>query len=397
MINILNFIPNNNLADIFMLTGTLIVLILGILGFFCYRKVAYISIPIVIVLDILMVILPEFFKGFYIIFDVLYVLIFGVAVMEFYRNAEFNKSSNQLANYFLGNAVYDYYFTTNSKDHIINASESYMELVSLDLAELRKSKGFQTMFSELKIQKINGREVTEEVALKLLFDYGKGRDRNETYQFDLQVLINNEVVFLKGVIQPIHHKNKFIGRNVYLINDKSATFDDLRSTIKKMVRELEDDQKQAYALMSLTKNVIMYFDYKTATYVATEAMNNYLDVTQKEFTIEEFFNMIHPEDLRSYQEQGTMINSMMPSRTKLRLYINKKYYEVYDDSLYLHKDSGLVSLISLVSDPEVVSVKKQAEVKNANMWADLEELNPTEVMDDLMNELKLDKKDENNE
>lgn len=397
MINILNLIPNNHLIDLFMVSATLVVLILGIINIVSYHKFSYLSLPILVVLDGLVIGLPELFKGIYIIYDVLFVGIIIVAIVEFCQNVEINKKSNRLANTFLGNAVHDYYFSTNSKDHITDASESYMELVSLDLNELRKSKGFQTMLSELKIQKINGREITEEVALKFVFDYDKSRGINETYQFDLQVLINNEEVFLKGIIQPIHYKNKFIGRNVYLINDSAATFNDLRLTIKNMVKELEDDQKQTYALMSLTKNAIMFFDYKTGTYVATEAMNNYLDFTQKEFTIEEFFNMIHPEDLRSYQEQGVMINSMMPNRSKLRLYINKKYYEVFDDSIYLHKDSGLISIISLASDPEIVSVKKQNEVRNANMWATLEELNPTNVMDDLMNEIELDKKDESDE
>ena len=397
MINILNLIPNNHLIDLFMVSATLVVLILGIINIVSYHKFSYLSLPILVVLDGLVIGLPELFKGIYIIYDVLFVGIIIVSIVEFCQNVEINKKSNRLANTFLGNAVHDYYFSTNSKDHITDASESYMELVSLDLNELRKSKGFQTMLSELKIQKINGREITEEVALKFVFDYDKSRGINETYQFDLQVLINNEEVFLKGIIQPIHYKNKFIGRNVYLINDSAATFNDLRLTIKNMVKELEDDQKQTYALMSLTKNAIMFFDYKTGTYVATEAMNNYLDVTQKEFTIEEFFNMIHPEDLRSYQEQGVMINSMMPNRSKLRLYINKKYYEVFDDSIYLHKDSGLISIISLASDPEIVSVKKQNEVRNANMWATLEELNPTNVMDDLMNEIELDKKDESDE
>ena len=397
MINILNLIPNNHLIDLFMVSATLVVLILGIINIVSYHKFSYLSLPILVVLDGLVIGLPELFKGIYIIYDVLFVGIIIVSIVEFCQNVEINKKSNRLANTFLGNAVHDYYFSTNSKDHITDASESYMELVSLDLNELRKSKGFQTMLSELKIQKINGREITEEVALKFVFDYDKSRGINETYQFDLQVLINNEEVFLKGIIQPIHYKNKFIGRNVYLINDSAATFNDLRLTIKNMVKELEDDQKQTYALMSLTKNAIMFFDYKTGTYVATEAMNNYLDVTQKEFTIEEFFNMIHPEDLRSYQEQGVMINSMMPNRSKLRLYINKKYYEVFDDSIYLRKDSGLISIISLASDPEIVSVKKQNEVRNANMWATLEELNPTNVMDDLMNEIELDKKDESDE
>ena len=44
-----------------------------------------------------------------------------------------------------------------------------------------------------------------------------------------------------------------------------------------------------------------------------------------------------------------------------------------------------------------MSVKHQEEVKNATMWATLEELNPTDVMDDLLNEIELDKKDDLNE
>jgi hypothetical protein len=36
-------------------------------------------------------------------------------------------------------------------------------------------------------------------------------------------------------------------------------------------------------------------------------------------------------------------------------------------------------------------------VKNAYLWSTLEELNPTEVMDDLLNEIEANKKDESNE
>ncbi len=391
MVGILNLIPNAYFVNLFIVASVMVVLSLGIIGICVYRKVAYISLPAIILEVAGIIVLSKLItipSWVYLIFDGLFVIIVGLAVVEFLKAVDFDKTRNGLANKFLGNSVNDYYFSTNAKDKVIDASESYMDLVSLDLNELRKSKGFPTMLGELKVQKINGRDVTEEIALKLFFEYDKGRGINELYQFDLQVLIKDEVVFLKGVVQPIHFKGKFIGRNVYLINDKSATFESLRATINNMTLELEEASKQTYALMSLTKNAIMYFDYKTGTYVATEAMNNYLEVTQKEFTIEEFFDMIHPEDLRSYQEQGSMINSMMATRTKLRLYINKKYYDVYDDSLYLNKDSGLVSIISLVSDPELVSVKHVQEVKNADMWASLEEINPSEVMDDLMNELK---------
>lgn len=389
---ILNIIPQTYFADLFLVASLISALTLGILGIVLYKKFAFISMPITIILAGAVIALSMFItipKFVFIISDVLFVVLIVLSVLEFINNVKKYNKQNYLANYFLKNAVYDYYFSTNKKDKMVDASDSYLDLVSLDFKDLKKSKGISTMLSEMKIKKINGR-ASSDASLKFQFDYEKAIEENELYQFDLDVLIDNEEVLLKGIIQPIHYKDKFIGRNVYLMNDLSATFTSLRSKIIELETELETSNKQTYALMSLTKHAIMYYDYKTSTYVATEGLNNYLEVNQKEFTIEEFFDMIHPDDLSSYQEQGAMINSMMPNRTKLRLYINKKYYDVYDDSLYLNKDSCLVSIISLVSDPEIVSVKHQEEVKNATMWATLEELNPTDIMDDLLNEINKD-------
>ena len=394
---LLNIIPQTYYADLFLAAALISVLLIGIMGIVLYKKFAFISLPLIIVLSSAIIVLPQFIsipKFVYIISDVLFVGVVVVSVMEFIKNVKKFNKQNYLTNYFLKNVTYDYCFSTNKKDKIVDASDSFLDLVSLDQKDLKKAKGLTTLLSEMKIKKINGR-ASNEATLKFQFDYEKAIEENELYQFDLNVVIDNEDVLLKGIIQPIHYKDKFIGRNVYLINDLSATFTSLRSKIIELETELETSNKQTYALMSLTKHAIMYYDYKTSTYVATEGLNKYLEVTQKEFTIEEFFDMIHPDDLASYQEAGAMINSMMPNRTNLRLYINKKYYDVYDDSLYLNKDSNLVSIISLVSDPEVVSVKHQEEVKNANMWATLEELNPTSIMDDLLNEIS--NKDETNE
>ncbi len=397
---LLDVIPQIYFADLFLVASVISVLVLGILGIIFYKRFAFISMPITILLAGAIIALPMFItlpEFVFIISDVLFVVLIGLAIIEFIRSVNLFNKRNYLANYFLKNASFDYYFSTNKKDKLLDASDSYLDLVSLEAKELKKSKGFHTLINELKIQKINGREVKEESVVKFSIDYMNADEQNELYQFDLQVLINNETVFLKGIIQPIHFKDKFIGRNVYLIEDKTATFSDLRLKLIDMETDFETSNKQMYALMSLTKNVIMYYDYKTSTYVATEALNKYLEINQKEFSIEEFFDMIHPDDLNTYQEQGETINSMSPNRTKLRLYINKKYYDVYDDSLFLNKDSGLVSVISLVKDPEVVSVKHQEEVKNAYLWSTLEELNPTEVMDDLLNEIEANKKDESNE
>lgn len=390
--SILNIITNNNLTDIFFISTAVVVLVLAVIQIVFFKKIPFISLPVLVLLAAACFIFDN--KVVYIILDILFALNIGVALYEYINNYQETAKRDKLANYILSNTCYDYYFSTDRKDYIVDASETYLDLLGLDFKDLHKAKGFPTMLSELKIKMINGEVKEQAKELKFLSNYNKTCSENQLYQFDILVEIEGEDIFLKGIIQPIYFKNKFIGRNVYLIHDKVATFESLKEQLRRATHEIELTQKQSYALMSLTKNAIMYLDYKTTTYVATEALNQYLGVNQKEFTIDEFYQMIHNDDLNSYKEQGAMINSLMPTRTKLRLYINKKYYEVYDDSIYLNKDSGLVSIISLVSDPEVVSPVKQQEVADANKWDALEESNPIDIMDALMNDLK---KDENNE
>lgn len=390
--NILSIITNNNLTDIFFVSAALLVLVLTVLQLVFFKKIPFISLPLLLVLAVLSIVFDN--KVIYIILDVFYVIDIVVSIYEYINNYNEKQIRDKQANNILSNTCYDYYFSTDHKDNIVDASDTYLDLLGLDLKDILKSKGLPTMLSELKVKMINGEVKEQAKELMFLANYNKACEENQLYQFDLLVEIEGEDVFLKGINQPLYHKNKFIGRNVYLIHDKVATFESLREQLRRATYEIELTQKQSYALMSLTKNAIMYLDYKTTTYVATEALNTYLGVTQKEFTIDEFYQMIHNDDLNSYKEQGAMINSLMPTRTKLRLYINKKYYEVYDDSIYLNKDSGLVSIISLVSDPEVVSPVKQQEVVDANKWDALEESNPVDIMDALMSDLK---KDDSNE
>ena len=390
--NILSVITNNNLTDMFLVSASLLVLVLTILQIIFCKKIPFISLPLLLVLAALSIVFDN--KVIYIILDVFYVIVVAIAIYEYINNYKETLTRDKQANNILSNTCYDYYFSTDNKDNIVSASESYLDLLGVDLKEIIRSKGFPTMLSELKVKMINGEVKEQAKELMFLSNYNKACEQNQLYQFDLLVEIEGEDVFLKGINQPLYYKNKFIGRNIYLIHDKVATFESLREQLKRATYEIELTQKQSYALMSLTKNAIMYLDYKTTTYVATEALNTYLGVNQKEFTIDEFYQMIHNDDLNSYKEQGAMINSLMPTRTKLRLYINKKYYEVYDDSIYLNKDSGLVSIISLVSDPEVVSPVKQQEVVEASKWDALEESNPVDIMNELMSNLK---KDDSNE
>ena len=257
---------------------------------FC-KKIPFISFPLLLVLVALSIVFDN--KVIYIILDVFYVVDIVVAIYEYINNYNETLKRDKQANNILSNTCYDYYFSTDHKDNIVDASESYLDLIGLDLKDIIKSKGLSTMLSELKVKMINGEVKEQAKELMFLANYNKACEENQLYQFDLLVEIEGEDVFLKGINQPLYHKNKFIGRNVYLIHDKVATFEALREQLRRAVYEIELTQKQSYALMSLTKNVIMYLDYKTTTYVATEALNTYLGVNQKEFTIDEIDKLVN--------------------------------------------------------------------------------------------------------
>ena len=60
MLQFLSIIPNVYLADLFMVSATLLVLLIGILGIVLYKKIAFLSMPLVVVLTAALIVLPNF-------------------------------------------------------------------------------------------------------------------------------------------------------------------------------------------------------------------------------------------------------------------------------------------------------------------------------------------------
>ena len=298
------------------------------------------------------IILSLFFKNynwFKIIITILFILdaLYAVAIYVIYHKISFIKL-NKISEY-MKNTLYDFYFSTNKKDKIVEVSSSYAMLINKSMNEIKKLKGFQTMMTELNIVGINGREVTEELALTFLYDYEKTISKFKTYRFTLEVEEQGYNVIYRGIVQPLYLGKYFIGRNVYLSKDRSSIIENLRSALKDALDHIKLDKEQMYTLMSLTDQIVMYYDYNTKTYVMTEALSEFMKLSTKEISIDEFISMIHPDDVKGYEEQGLMINSLTVTRSRLRLKFNNEYYLVYDGSIYINKDSGLVSIIKLVN------------------------------------------------
>jgi len=88
--------------------------------------------------------------------------------------------------------------------------------------------------------------------------------------------------------------------------------------------------------------------------VATDCMRTYTKTDKKEYVFEEIFSHIHSEDVNVYLEQAKTVNSLAITKLKYRLLIADTYYTVEEDSIYMRKDYGLLSIIRIggVSLPE---------------------------------------------
>lgn len=124
---------------------------------------------------------------------------------------------------------------------------------------------------------------------------------------------------------------------------------DLRSALKQATFDLETAHNFVYIMMSLMDYVGLYFDYNTRTYVATEAFVKFENNHQKEYTFNQFMDMMHPDDVDNYVEQASTINSISVTKLKYRLLINDDYYYVMEDSININKDADLVSVIRILN------------------------------------------------
>ena len=317
-----------------------------------YRRLCFIecaSLALICVLYVLFKNLVKIQLLTDIIVCVLSIALLAYAIYDLFFKEGVKRAYLDKANTLIKNAQFDYYYATNEKDIIVDFSESLAELTKLKPHELYDTLGFPTLMSKLYITHINGEEITSTNALRLNSEYELTKESKKSGYFELTVMENNEEFNLLGVVEPVYYKNRFIGRNVYLSKNNKHTLNKLQDSLQFALNTLKDNRSQLYVMMSMIENVVLYYDYNTSTYVMTEVMAKSLGLSQREYNINDFINLIHPSDLQYYQEQSTIISSNEVTRVKYRLKLGMGYYKVYEDSIYLSKEGKLISIIHLVN------------------------------------------------
>ena len=356
---ILKIFINPNLYTV---VAFVIVTLLWIVKLFVFKKFAVLEFLGLIGSVVLLFFIPTDHLAVQIIIAVLYVAFAGYCIYSFIITYQIFTTYDKEVNNFLKNNEFDFFIQTDSHDKIINFSNKLLNITKMTKKDIVGVHCWKLLIDYLKITKINKKELSLNTTADFLKQFKDANSKHVIYQFEFEMPKIDELlketddntkdlttIRYTGLIQPVYFNKKLIGRNVYFYQDRMQVLRDLRLALKNATCDLPTSYNFNYIMMSLMDYVGLYFDYNTRTYVATEAFMKFTSSHQKEYTFNQFMDLMHPDDVEPYIEQASTINSVSVTKLKYRLLINDDYYYVMEDSININKDADLVSVIRIIN------------------------------------------------
>ncbi len=354
----------------------LIVVILAVLKYVIINKKPIIDAVAMVVLFIVSAILISTSTKLFVklLITGLFVLLAACAIYDFIVSTKIYMLRKSKVQDYLKNSEFEYYLQLNKRNKVIDFSANILTLTNRSKEGLIHLKFPEFLFDCLNIESVNGEKYTLNTLPEFRSQVNSATSKLKNYEFSFSARNDeNEVINYQGIIQPIYFGETFIGKNIYISVNRMEILEKTRNALAECATNLIDARNQLYVLMSLTSGVVMYFDFQTKNYIATESFQKYTDTAQEEYDFDDFLRMLHPEDVQFYIDQTATINSLTTTRLKFRMIIGNKYYSMIEDSIYLAKEDKLVSIIRVAQDmrreesPEVILSTKEA----------------TEILDDL--------------
>lgn len=365
--------------------------VLFIIQLIIFKKFGFIQVIALTILTCIILIIPNVHIALKIVFAVLYWGIAGYAIFDFINTYRIYNLYDKELNNFLKNNEFDFFIQTDAKEKIVNYSNKLIKITKMNKKDLKGIYCWKLLFDYLRVKRINKKEVNLANISEFLNSFKNANSKHIVYQFDFEMpKIENLVkedndetkdlttVHYIGLIQPVYYRQKLIGRNIYFYQDRMQVLNDLRAALKQAALDLETAHNFIYIMMSLTDYVGMFFDYNTRTYVATASFVSFTRTHQREYTFNQFMDMMHPDDIDKYIDQSSTINSVSVTRIKYRLLINDEYYNVLEDSININKDADLVSVIRILNKTDE-QVKIDMPYSNQEAETALDDLNNTDI------------------
>ncbi len=384
----------------------LFIIILEILKKLIIDKLNFANLSLSIIILMISMFLPNINKGIIILLIILLTFVVGYSSFDLFIRSYLYLCVKEKTSEYIKNSEYDYFVQMDKKERITDCSNSLLKLTKLSKKEILKSQGWKFIFDNFNVKSLNKEEFTLNYVANFLAEFKECNSKHKVYRFLMEAEIikdkettKGDLVRYIGIIQPVYCKEYLVARNIFFYQDRMDVVEKLKTTVRKACLDLEDAYLQLDMMMSMSEGMVMYYDYQNKVYVATDCMRLYTQTEQKEYTFEALFSHIHPDDVNSYIEQAETVNSLSITKIKYRLQIGGAYYNVEEDSIYLRKDYGLISIIRIAEKGVTQSVPRNAKVqKDVDELDRLYNQNIKEKLNktiDILNSI-LGKQDENN-
>lgn len=369
--------------------AAVIVIILSLITFIVFKKISFVEISILIAGIVSVILIPNNHQAIQIVYAILFWLLAGYSIYDFIITYQTYTAYERELNNYLKNNEFDFFVQTNKKDLIIGYSSKLPKITKMSGKDIKGVYCWKLLLDYLKITKIEGKDINLNTVSDFLAQFKTANSKHVVYNFRFEMpkiddLVNDEqdpeYMNYIGIIQPVYYKKKLIGRNIYFYQDRMQVLEDLRQALKQATDDLETAYNFTYIMMSLTDYVGLYFDYNTRTYVATEAFMKFSRTHQREYTFNQFLDMMHPNDVDAYIEQAATINSIYVTKLKYRLLINDDYYYVMEDSININKDADLVSVIRVLNKKDEAA-RKDVPLSTNEAESMLDDLSTSDICD----------------
>lgn len=291
-------------------------------------------------------------KALLILFFVLEILIFlGSLVILIVHEKEYQTLLSKTRE-FLDESNHDYVIQMDTKGRIREVSHTVFTYCKKPRRDIYHKNAWEFIFNTWKISKIDKTPFSIEAESNFIqkekLSSSKHKNYLTTFTLDTSKENNLDEMMIDVFIQPIYFRNHLLGKTIYLFENKMRLFEKREQSLAQAIERIEKMKNQQLLLENLSDRTILYFDYFTKTYVATSSFCEFTKTSKNEYTFDELYENIYPEDRENYIEQAKTVSSLLVTKIKYRLKINEEYYYVIEDSIYQQKESDLISVIHVL-------------------------------------------------
>lgn len=235
---------------------------------------------------------------------------------------------------------WDLYYVIDHKGRIQEMSNSMLEELGFEFAEVKGKNYFDILNKSIRITSFDEVETNNRALETYYEDYRKNVKKD---QLDIHSLIfqnyQGKSTLIRTTEQPIFILGRFRGR--INVGEKRTDFDlvGIERKLKQTENELESLRSKYIATIELTNDGLYYIDLDEKYLWASETFLNKTGFANNMIDLRDYYDYIHKDDLNTYLGSLSSLTSRKQTfKTRYRLLINGQYLWVNDIGKRIFED-----------------------------------------------------------